>query len=168
MGDGGWVEVEGVGDVGEGGGGDDGVFEEGARAAAIGVSGDEEHAFGLTDCADGVVDLEGRGLVVGEMLLEVGVVEAWGGAGVEAEGDAGDDVAVAVGGVEDALAVGEVAVGGGEGGEGVGREIEGADGGDGLGDLLAVGSYVLDGGSADEAGDAGEALDAAEVGLGYL
>ena len=158
-------EVERGGEGGEGLRGDDGVFEEGAGGAAVGFAGDEEHAFGVADAADGVVDVEGCGWGGGggEVVAEVGVGEVGSGGGVEAEGDGGDDVAVAVGGVEDAAAVGEVAVGGREGDEGEGFAVEGADVGDGLGDLLTVGADVLDGRAADEAGDAGEALDAGEV-----
>ncbi len=100
------------------------------------------------------------------MAGEVGVGEVGFGGGIEAEGDGGDDVAVAVGGVEDASAVGEAALVAGEIDEGGGFEVEGADGGDGVGDLLTVGSYVLDGGAADGAGDAGEALDAGDSLLG--
>ena len=41
-------------------------------------------------------------------------------------------------------------------------KVQGTDVGDGLGDLLAIGSNVLDGGAADEAGDAGEAFQATD------
>ncbi len=82
--------------------------------------------------------------------------------GIETEGDGGDDVAVAVGGVEDAAAVGEAALVAGEIDEGVCFQIEGADAGDGVCYLLAVGPYVLDGRATDGARDAGEAFDAAD------
>jgi hypothetical protein len=167
VGDGGGFQVERGRDGGECFDGDDGVLEEGAGAAAVGVSFDQEHAFAAADLADGVVDVErrGGGCARGEVLLQVGVAEVGRGGGVETEGDAGDDVAAAVGGVETAAAVAEGAVSGGEGYEGGsfgGVEVEGADVGDGVGDLLAVGADVLDGGSADQSGDTGEALDAGD------
>jgi len=74
----------------------------------------------------------------------------------------GNDVAATVGGVEAAAAVAEGAVGGGEGDELERVKVEGADVGDGVGDLLAVGADVLDGRAADSAGDTGEAFDAAD------
>ena len=150
----------------EGGGGDDRVFEEGARAAAVSFAVYEEHALAVTDGADSVVDVDGGWGLAGEVAGEVGVGEVGFGGGVEAEADGGDDVAVAVSGVEDASAVGEAALVGGEIDEGGGFEVEGADGGDGVGDLLTVGSYVLNGGAADGAGDAGEALDSGDSLLG--
>jgi hypothetical protein len=97
------------------------------------------------------------------VLEEVGVGEIWLRSAVETEGDLGDDVAVAVGGVEEAGAVGEAALFLRQGEERKGFEVEGADFGDGGGDLLAVGSDVLDGRAADEAGDSGEAFDAGDA-----
>ena len=41
--------------------GDDGVFEEGAGAAAVGFAVDEQHALAVADGADGVVDVDGGG-----------------------------------------------------------------------------------------------------------
>ena len=71
--------------------------------------------------------------------------------------------------VEEAGAVGEVAVSRGEVDEVGGFEIEGAYGGDGGGNLLTVGSDILDRSTADGAGNSGEALKAcAVVGDGAL
>ena|SRR5215469_12221754 len=96
------------------------------------------------------------------MAGQIGVFQMWLGGGVEAEGDGSDDVAASVGGVEDALAVGKAALGVGQFHETRGCQVECADRGNGFGDLLPVGAYVLDGSSADGAGDSGEALDAAD------
>ncbi len=101
--------------------------------------------------------------------MEVGVAKGGWALGEEAVGNAGDDVAAAGSGVEEAGAVGEVAVGGGQVDEVHAVEIEGADGGDGGGNFLAIGADVLDRGAPDGAGDAGEALEAgAVVGDGAL
>lgn len=67
-----------------------------------------------------------------------------------------------MGGVEDAAAVSEAALIARERDKGVGFEIEGADSGDGAGDFLAIGAYILDGSAADRTGDSGEAFDAAD------
>ena len=167
-GDGGGIDAEGGSDVIEGGGGDDGIFEERSGAAAVLLAGNEHHAFAVADLADGVVDVDGcrrvaRGDLCGEVAGEVGVGEVGGSSRAEAEDDLGDDVAVALGGVEDAVAIAEAAGRARQCDEGEGFKIEGAHGVDGLGDLLAVGADVLDGGAADGAGDAGEALDAADA-----
>src|SRR6202020_2181368 len=114
----------------------------------------------VTDGADGVVDVDGGRGLAGEVAGEVGVGEFGFGGGGETEADRGDDVWGAVGCIEDASAVGEAALVGGKIDEGRGFEVEGADGGDGVGDFLTVGSYVLDGGTADGAGNTGKALDA--------
>ena len=81
-------------------------------------------------------------------------------AGTQAVGDGGDDVAAAGFGVEEAAAVSEEAGLPVEIDECSGLEIVGADLHDGLGDLLSVGSDVLDGSAAGVAGDTGEAFDA--------
>ncbi len=104
------VEMKAAGDVFEVGRGDDGVLEKRAGGAGIGVSGDEEHALGAADLVDGVVDLERCGLLAGEVLCEVGVGEVGCGVTREAEGDGGDDVAAAGGGVKEAGSIGEAAV----------------------------------------------------------
>jgi hypothetical protein len=138
------------------------VFEEGASAAAVWLAVDEQHALGMTDTANGVIDLDGGGLGTGEVTREVRVGEVRSSRGVEAEGDCCDDIAAAVRCVEDASAVGEAALGVGEVDELHGFEIEYADGSDSFGDLLAVGADVLDRGSADGAGNAREAFDTAD------
>jgi len=138
------------------------VFEEGAGAAAVRLAVDEQHTLGMTDLADGVIDLDRGRLSLGEVTREVGVGEVRGSRGVEAECDRGDDVAIAVRGVEDAAPVGKAALGVGEVDELHGFEIECADGVDGFRDLLAVGTDVLDGCSTEGAGDTGEAFDSAD------
>jgi len=141
----GGIERETAGEIVELPGEDDWILEEGAGAAGIGVTGNEEHALCAADLADGVVNLERRGLLAGEVLGEVGVGEVRPRFGREAKGDSGDDVAFPGLGVEEAGAVGKAAGLVGELGEGAGLEVEGADGEDGLGDLLTVSADVLDG-----------------------
>jgi hypothetical protein len=113
-----------------------------------------------------VIDVERRWrsirIPIRKMALQVCVSEKGPGSGIEAEGDGGDDVAVAAGGVEKAAAIGKIALIVRKGHKGVRFEIEDADGGDGSGDLLSVGSDVLHRGAADGAGDSGEALDTAD------
>ncbi len=55
----------GSSDLREPGFGDDGVFEEAARAAAIGIAFDEKHAFALANVSDESDDLLQRGLGAG-------------------------------------------------------------------------------------------------------
>jgi len=156
-------DAQRLGDVGDSSGGDDWVLEEGTGRTGVGVVNArvDDHGLTVADGADGVVDVQ-RGGVRAAEGGEIGVGEVGLGVGIEGEVDAREDVAVAVGGVEDAVAVGEVAGVVGEVDESRGVEIKGVDALDGLGDLLTVGSYVLDGRGTDEAGDAGETLDAAD------
>ena len=69
----------------------------------------------------------------------------------ELEGHVEHDVAAGIG-LEPAVAVGEAAVGGREGAPGAVDPVPGADAGDGLGDVLAVGPDVLDRGGPDAPG----------------
>lgn len=150
------------GDADQDGFRNDGIFEERSGATAVGFALDDEHAFAVADGTDGVVDVQRRGGFVCEMMLEVGVGQVGFCQAAEAKGDGGDDVSIAMDGVEDAAAVGEAALLVREVDEGVGFEIEGADIDDGVGNLLAVGSDVLDGSTADGARDASEAFDTAD------
>ena len=97
---------KGLGDVGEGLGGDQGIFEEGSCGAGVGVvdAGVDDHGLAVADGADGVVDVEWGGVGASEGG-EVGVGEVGGGTHAQGEIDARDDVAIAVGGIEDARAV---------------------------------------------------------------
>jgi hypothetical protein len=92
--------------------------------------------------------------------FDVGVAEGRFSTGAKAVGDGGDDVTAAGFGVEEAAAVAEEAGFAVEIDELGGFEVVGADVRNGLGDLLSVGSDVLDGSAAGVAGDAGEAFDA--------
>lgn len=118
----------------------------------------------MPDTADSVVDLEWGGghPAAGEALLEVSVSKVWYGFQVEPEGDSGDDVAIAVGGVEDAGAVAEAAEFGREGDERQAFKVKGVNCGDGGGDLLAIRSDVLDWAAANQAGNSSETLYAAD------
>lgn len=148
------------------------IFEEGACAAAIGFTFDDQHALAMADRPDSVEDIErsGRGVraPVSEVALQIGVGKIGASGGIEAEGDGGDNVAMAVRGVEDTAAIREAALLAGEGDEGIGCgvfkafKIESANGGNGAGNLLSIGPDVLDGCAADRAGDSGETFDSAD------
>jgi len=140
----------------------DWVLEEGAGAAGVGFAFDDEHSFAVTDATYCMVDVNGGWGEAVEVTLQIGVCEIRFGRAVEAEGDGGDDVTIAVGSVEDAPAVGEAALFVGKVDEVVGLKVEGADVGDGVCYFLAVGSDVLDGRTTDGARDASETFDAAD------
>ncbi len=60
--------------------GDDGIFEEGASAAAVGLTLNDQHALAVTDLANGVVDvdgLQGR-LTARKVILQVCIAESRG------------------------------------------------------------------------------------------
>ena len=65
--------------------GDDGVFEEGACAAAVGFAFDDQHALAVADLANGVVDVDGFrcGGLFCEVVLQVGVGEGRRGVQIE-------------------------------------------------------------------------------------
>ncbi len=97
------------------------------------------------------------------MPCEIGIGETRACGAVEAKGDLGDDVASSMRGVEDAAAIGEVALLVAEGNVAKSFEVEGADLRYGVGNLLTVRPDVLDRRAADAAGNAGEALDTADA-----
>src|SRR5271170_6881292 len=97
------------------------------------------------------------------MLLQIGISDARGAIFSECVVDAGDDVAAAFGGVEDAAAVGEAAIHRRQILKLKRGEIEDADRGDGFGDFLSVGPDVLDRSAAHGAGDSGKTLDAGVI-----
>src|SRR5580700_995052 len=91
--------------------GKDRVLEERSGALAVGVSGSDEHALAGADVAHG---LAGFGQVrlsfaALEVALEVGISDARAASGGERVSDAENDEASALGGVEDAGAVAELA-----------------------------------------------------------
>lgn len=141
---------------------DDRIFEKRTGAAAIGFALDDEHAFGVTNRTDSVVDLDWRGLGLGEMTSKIGISQAGFARPVEAKGNAGDDVAPRMGGIEDAAAIGESALRVVEGHEAGALKVEHTHLGDRLGDLLTVGTDVLDRSTTDRPGDSGETFDAAD------
>jgi hypothetical protein len=161
--------------VSERGAGDDGIFEKRSGAADVGVRDlflrVDEHALGAADLANGVVDIERRGVgIFREVALEIRVGEDGTGRRIKAKSNAEDDVAIAVSGVEDAGAIGESAFGVLERDEGgsllmLRVQVKGGHGVDGLGDLLSVGADILYGATADEAGNACETFDAGEIDL---
>ena len=145
-------------------GADDGILEEAAGAAAVGIPGDDKHAFAPADGADGRADLGERRLVgLRKILLQVGVGEARCAVFLQSVVDAGDDVASALGGVENAAAIREAAVRRREFPDFETAEVDGANGDDGFGNFLSVSANVLDGRSADGAGDSGKTFDAGIV-----
>jgi hypothetical protein len=121
----------------------------------------------VANLADGVVDVDGfgRGIPAGEVTLQVGVGEIWRCIEIKVEGNRCDDVAVAVRGVEDAVAIGEVALLGFEVDEAERFKIECANDGDAGRDLLPVGTDVLDRAAANQAGNAGETFDSCDTSL---
>jgi hypothetical protein len=82
---------------------------------------------------------------------------------LEAVVHAGDKEAAAIGGVEAAAAICEGAFGCGEFNEYAVFEVEGANAVNDGRDFLSVGTDVLDGCSADGAGDPGETFDTGTV-----
>src|SRR5262249_40570210 len=137
--------------------------EEGAGAPRVVVGGVEHHALATTQ-------VQHRAAYVGhggassrldpERGRQLGVADGGSEPALsELEGHLEDDVSAGVG-LEPARAGAEPAGGGGEGGDAAERAVPSTDGGKGLGDLLAVGTDVLDGGRADRAGDARQGLDA--------
>ncbi len=84
-------------------------------------------------------------------------------AGFELESDGDDKITVFGGGIEDALAVGELEVGFGEGSERIGGGVVDVDFGEGIGDFLAVGADILDWGGGGETGDFAQGFDAGQA-----
>lgn len=163
VGDIGGCEREDFRDVRQGFGGDDRILEEGAGGTGVRVwvGGVDEHAFAVADGTDGVVNVEWGG-VGGTQGSQVGVAEVGLGLGMQAEADRGDDVAVAVSAVEEAGAVGEAALGIGEGNRCQCLQVKRGDLVDALRHLLAIGTDVLDRGTAGKAGDSCEAFHAGD------
>ncbi len=126
------------------------------------MAGVDQHALAVANLSDEVIDLKRVRAGVAQRG-EIGVREVRGESAVQGEIDAGDDVAVPVGGVEDAAAIAEGALVRRQVHEAESLKIECMNVADGRRDLLAVGADVLDGGAAGEAGDAGETLDAGEA-----
>ena len=144
--------------------GNDGILEKRAGAAAIRIAMRKDHTLGPADVTHGLGDLPWGGRDVrAEVPKQIGVRQVRTSMEVETESHGGDEIAAGLDGVEEAAPIAELAGFAGKLDETVCLEIQGADGVDGLGDLLPVGANVLDGGTADKAGDAGEALDAGKV-----
>ena len=141
---------------------DDGVGEEGAGAPGVVVVGVEDHALAGTQAQDRVADRAQRRPLAGldtEHPRQLAVAHGRGqGAGGELEGHREHHVAPGLG-LEPRVAVGEVAVGVGQGADLLVAPVVGAHRGDRLGDLLAVGTDVLHRRGPHAAGDAGERLD---------
>jgi hypothetical protein len=129
---------------------------------ALQVVGVEHHALAAAQGEHGPADVGGRRPLAhldAEGAGQLGVRD--GGAEVaegELEGHRQHDVAHRLG-LEPAVAVREAAVGGRERADAAVVAVVRAHRGDRLGDLLAVGADVLDGGRAGRAGDAREGLD---------
>src|SRR6267378_481465 len=88
-----------------------GILEKRTCAAAVRVSGYDQHAFALTNLPHCSPYLrEGRGITRAcEMLLQIRILQAGTPAWRQPVGDARDDVSSALGRVEDAGAVSEAA-----------------------------------------------------------
>ncbi len=96
------------------------------------------------------------------MALQVGVGNVGARFKIEPKGDRSDDITATLGRVEDAAAIGEATLLMRESDEGHGFRIVGADSNDRACDLLAIGTNILHGSSADGAGNSGEAFDTAD------
>lgn len=139
------------------------VFEEAAGGSFGGWIGE----FGFADFCDGVSD--GFGVVIFNMVgVEIGLerVVKWffdlffG----ETESDGDDEIAAfGLARVENGVAVGKVAILGGEFFEFVDEGVVNFDAYDGVFGFLAVGADVLDGGSSQAAGNFGHGFDAGEA-----
>src|SRR5579863_8034640 len=88
-------------------GGKHGILKERTGALAVGITGNDEHAFDGADMPDGLASLGEIGcrLATLEMTLEIGIADAGFAAGSEGVGDAENDEAAALSRVEDAGAV---------------------------------------------------------------
>jgi len=104
------------------------------------------------------------------MLFQVPIGNVSGAARLQSVGHLQDDVTSALAPVENAGSVFETAIRSGQFSGLAVAQIEGADGFDGVGDFLPVGSDVLDRSTADASGNAAETLHAGAVagdGVGY-
>lgn len=120
----------------------------------------------MTNLADGHVNIEwSRGLAESDLGCEVpgkiSIGEVRLGSAVESEGHLGDDIATAMGRVEDATAIGEAAGSLGEIEEGKRLKVKRPNRVNGACNLLPIGSNVLNRATADGAGDASQAFDSA-------
>src|ERR1700677_3490417 len=102
------------------------------------------------------------------MLLQIGVIHGGGATALQAVVHAQNNVASALGAVEDAGTITESAGRVGQNYDAVfflvrRFEVEGAHGFDGIGDFLPVGADVLYGGGTDAAGDSAEAFDSGAI-----
>ena len=155
-------------DLGDQRGRDDGILEERPCALAVRAALSDEHSLLFANGTHGVVDLAECGLVatfdlLGEVAFYVSVAQGGLSVGVELVKDGGDDVAATRIGVEEAAPVAEMAGFMVKIDELLRFEIVGANLGDRLGDLLAVGTYVLDWRASDVSWDSGEAFDSGVV-----
>ena len=81
----------------------------------------------------------------------------------EGEGDGNDKIAAAVGGVQNAMAIRKMKIGGVEGFEIASCDVIDFGGFESVGNVLAVGADILNGGGTGEARNLGEGFDASEI-----
>ena len=145
--------------------GEHGILEKRSGALAIGIAGDDQHAFAGANVADRFASLGeiGASLAAFEMPFQVGIFEVRLAAGRERVGDAENDEPSALGRIENAGAVGEAAGFVAKFANLAVFSIENFDRLDGLGNFLSVGADVLYRRAAHAAGDAAQALDACAV-----
>ncbi len=134
-----------------------GFLKKEPGATAIGLTFGDQHALTMTNLANGMVDVERRGILsalqlLGKVLREIGISQVGLGSTWKTECDLRDDVAAALSRIEDAAAIPEGTVGFCKIDEVQGFEIEGTDTLDSRRHLLPIGPDVLYGAAADEAG----------------
>src|SRR5580700_7545669 len=141
------------------------ILEERPRALAVGVAGNDEHAFAGADVAHGLAGLckIRHGFAALKVALEVGIGEEWVAFGSKRVRDAENDKTLALTGVEYAGAVTEVEGFRAEFAHLIVFQVENLNRSDRVGDLLSVGADVLHRRATDVARNAAEALDASAI-----
>src|SRR5258707_3268997 len=142
-----------------------GILEKRTCAAAVRVSGYDQHAFALTNLPHCSPYLrEGRGITRAcEMLLQIRILQAGTSAWCQAIGDARDDVSSALCGVEDAGAISEAASHLWKSDRAIVLHVECVDGLDRVRNFLSVSSHVLHWSAADASGDSAQAFHSGAI-----
>src|SRR5580698_2411610 len=123
---------------------DDRILEETSRAAVIGISFDEEHAFGSPNPSHRIRHFQQAGIRLPRKLsLQIPIGDGRHCAKLKPIVDSRDHVAPAIYRIEAAAAIRKSALGGGEIDKDASAQIIGADLIDAVGDLLPVGANIL-------------------------